>query len=48
MAWALEEQAVEMVRFGPLAPCAKATRPDAEFRVIVGMKFGGTRCGLRS
>jgi hypothetical protein len=39
-ACALDEQAVEIVRFGPFAPCAMATMPDAELSVIIGMKFG--------
>src|SRR6185436_17764632 len=42
-AWALEEQAVEMVRLGPLAPQAIAIMPEAELRVITGIKFGWTR-----
>ena len=46
MAWALDEHAVEMVKFGPLAPWATATMPDAEFSVITGMKLGWTRCGF--
>ena len=45
MAWALEEQAVDVVRFGPLAPNAMATAPDAELSVIIGMRFGCTRPG---
>src|SRR5262245_50019210 len=33
IAWAPDEQAVEIVRLGPLAPWATAIRPDVEFRV---------------
>jgi hypothetical protein len=40
MAWALEEQAVEIVRLGPLAPKMIATTPEAEFNVIAGIKLG--------
>src|SRR3989442_15269648 len=40
MAWALDEQAVEMVWFTPLAPKVIAMIPDAQFSVIIGMKFG--------
>src|SRR5512143_2178780 len=39
-AWALDEQAVEMVWLTPLAPNVIATIPDAELSVIIGMKFG--------
>src|SRR5580765_7682720 len=40
MAWALDEQAVEMVRFGPFAPHMMAMTPEAELRVTAGMKLG--------
>src|SRR5262245_24028097 len=47
MAWTLDEQAVETVRFGPFAPHMIARAPEAELSVTWGMKFGTTRFGLR-
>ena len=43
--WALDEHAVEMVWFNPLAPNTMAMMPEAELSVIIGMKFGCTRFG---
>ena len=40
MAWALDEQAVEIVKFGPFAPHMIARTPEAELSVTLGMKFG--------
>ena len=47
MAWALDEQAVEIVKFGPFAPHMIARTPEAELSVTEGMKLGVTRFGLR-
>src|SRR6266853_652561 len=47
MAWALDEQAVEIVKFGPFAPHMIARTPEAELSVTMGIKFGWTRFGLR-
>jgi hypothetical protein len=47
MAWALDEQAVEIVKFGPFAPHMIARTPEAELSVTMGMKLGVTRFGLR-
>src|SRR5215470_939026 len=47
MAWALDEQAVEIVKFGPFAPHMIARAPEAELSVTWGMKLGTTRFGFR-
>src|SRR5215813_2148383 len=47
MAWALDEQAVEIVTFGPFAPHMIARTPEAELSVTWGMKLGTTRFGFR-
>src|SRR5260370_31006362 len=47
MAWALDEQAVEIVKLGPFAPHMIARTPEAELSVTMGMKLGVTRFGFR-